>query len=126
VRYLHLIDNMTGEDIDLLRTPEYKFDAKKTDRADRFVLVFSTSNVFNTLSSNSGNKDDFSFFSNGNWIINNEGEAILQVVDVEGRILSSEEISGCVSKRIEAAPGIYMLRLINGKDNMKVQKIVVE
>ena len=72
-------------------------------------------------------KDDasFGFYSNGNWIINNEGDAILQVVDLNGQILSSEEISGCVSKHIEAAPGVYMLRLINGKD-MKVQKVVVK
>ena len=125
VRYLHLIDNELGTDVDLLRTPEYKFEAKTVDRSDRFVLVFSTSNVFNTKSTNVGNEDDFGFFSNGNWVISNEGEAILQVVDVNGRVLSSEEINGSVSKRIEAAPGIYMLRLINGKD-MKVQKIVVE
>ena len=124
VRYLHLVDNMTGEDIDLLRTPEYKFEAKKTDRADRFVLVFSTSNVFNTMSTKDAG-DSFGFCNNGNWIINNEGEAILQVVDVEGRILSSEEINGSVSKHIEAAPGIYMLRLVKGND-VKVQKIVVE
>ena len=125
VRYLHLIDNKLGLDIDLLRTPEYEFEAKKTDCADRFVLVFSTSDVFNTMSTKGGDTESFSFCNNGNWIINNEGEAILQVVDVEGRILSSEEINGCVSKRIEAAPGVFMLRLINGKD-MKVQKIVVE
>ena len=57
--------------------------------------------------------------------INNEGDAILQVVDVNGRILSSEEISGSVSKRIEAAPGVYMIRLVKGND-VKVQNIVVE
>lgn len=124
VRYLHLIDNELGIDIDLLRTPNYKFDAKKVDRADRFVLVFST-NVLNTMAIKGGDRDDFGFFSNGNWIISNEGDAILQVIDVNGRILSSEEISGCVSKRIEAAPGVYVLRLINGKD-VKVQKVVIE
>jgi hypothetical protein len=47
------------------------------------------------------------------------------VIDVNGRILSSETVSGCVSKAISAAPGVYMLRLING-DNMKVQKVVVK
>jgi len=126
VRYLHLIDNMMGIDVDLLRTPEYKFEAKKTDRPERFELVFSTnSNNINALSIKGGNPDDFGFCNNGNWFIDNEGEAILQVIDVNGRVLSSERISGCVSKRIEAAPGIYMLRLING-ENVKVQKIVVQ
>ena len=47
------------------------------------------------------------------------------MVDVTGRVLSSETISGSCSKTVNAAPGVYMLRLING-DNMKVQKVVVK
>ena len=38
--YLHLIDNLTGNDVNLLETPEYSFDAKTTDSALRFKLVF--------------------------------------------------------------------------------------
>lgn len=116
VNYLHLIDNQTGDDIDLLQTPNYSFNALTTDFASRFKLVFSTIAM---------DEDVFSFYSNGNWIINNEGEATLQVIDVTGRVMSSEEISGCFSKHIEAAPGVYMLRLIKGND-MKVQKVVVK
>lgn len=41
--YLHLIDNLTGKDIDLLATPSYTFEAKTTDSASRFVLVIRTS-----------------------------------------------------------------------------------
>ncbi|MCR5657708.1 MAG: fibronectin type III domain-containing protein [Bacteroidales bacterium] len=37
---LHLIDNLTGNDVNLLETPEYSFDAKTTDSALRFKLVF--------------------------------------------------------------------------------------
>ena len=114
--YLHLIDNKTGKDVDLLESPAYSFDALTTDYATRFKLVFATGN---------DNGDSFAFNSNGLWIISNEGEATLQVVDVTGRILSSETISGSCSKAVSAAPGVYMLRLING-DNMKVQKVVVK
>jgi hypothetical protein len=125
MKYLHLVDNLTGADIDLLRTPSYRFDANTTDYADRFVLVFKVAhNPFHQLVF----KDDtntFGFFSNGEWIINNEGDAILQVVDVNGQIMSNEEINGSVSKHIDAAPGVYMLRLIKGKDIM-VQKIVIK
>ena len=113
--YLHLIDNMNGNDVDLLANPTYSFDALTTDYASRFKLVFATGNA----------DDDFAFFSNGNFIINNEGNAMLQVVDVTGRILKSETINGCASVNVNAAPGVYMLRLING-DNMKVQKVVVK
>lgn len=37
----HLIDNLTGADIDLLQSPSYSFNAKTTDNANRFKLVFS-------------------------------------------------------------------------------------
>ena len=113
--YLHLIDNLTGNDVDLLANPSYTFDASSTDYASRFRLVFATGS----------NDDSFAFFSNGSLIVNNDGNATLQVVDVTGRILSSETVNGCASVNLNAAPGVYMIRLING-DNVKVQKVVVE
>ena len=113
--YLHLIDNKTGDDIDLLQTPIYSFEARTTDYASRFKLVFCTGNTM---------EDNFAFFSNGSFIINNEGEATLQVIDVTGRIVKSESINGSASVNVNAAAGVYMLRLING-ENVKVQKIVV-
>ena len=116
--YLHLIDNLTGNDVDLLQTPNYSFEAKTTDYASRFKLVFATKDGPSTDS------ETFAFYSNGSWIISNEGEATLQVIDVNGRILSSETVNGSVSKAINAAPGVYMIRLINGT-NVKMQKIVI-
>ena len=38
--FLHLIDNMTGANIDLLTTPTYTFNATTNDYASRFKLVF--------------------------------------------------------------------------------------
>ena len=38
--YLHLIDNMTGADVDLLAEPSYTFQAKTMDYTSRFKLVF--------------------------------------------------------------------------------------
>ena len=115
--YLHLIDNLTGADVDLLATPSYTFDATTTDYASRFRLVFATGG------NNDG--DSFAFFSNGSFVVSNEGEATLQVVDVMGRILKSENISGSANVKVDAASGVYMLRLVNGND-VKVQKVVVE
>ena len=112
--YLHLIDNMTGNDVDLLATPSYTFEAKTTDYYSRFRLVFATGTT----------DDDFAFFSNGSFVINNEGNAMLQVIDVNGRIIRSESINGCANVNINAASGIYMLRLVNG-DRVKTQKVVV-
>ena len=111
--YLHLIDNLTGADQDLLANPSYSFSASTTDYDSRFRLVFATGN----------DEESFAFFSNGSLFVNNEGSAVLQVVDVTGRIVKSESINGCANVNFDAAPGVYMVRLVNG-DNMKVQKVV--
>ena len=117
--YLHLIDNMTGNDINLLDTPSYTFDARTIDYASRFKLVFAKGHT------DLGN--DFGFFdANGNLLILGiEGTATLQVMDVTGRTISSETFSGDYSKAINASAGVYMLRLIQGND-VRTQKIVVK
>lgn len=122
MNYLHLIDNMTGTDVDLLATPSYTFNAKKNDFENRFKLVFAANNG----ATDSAADPTFAFFSNGNLIINNAGEATLQVIDITGRVLSSETINGGVSIGTSGlTAGVYVLRLVNGKD-VKTQKIVVE
>ncbi|MCQ2321511.1 MAG: chitobiase/beta-hexosaminidase C-terminal domain-containing protein [Bacteroidales bacterium] len=115
--YLHLIDNMTGMDVDLLSTPSYTFEAKTSDYASRFKLVFG---VNNTASESSDS--NFAFMSDGNLVIDNiEGEATLQIVDELGRIISTETVSGSYSKALNLKAGLYILNL-----NGMTQKIVVE
>ena len=116
--YLHLIDNMTGADVDMLQSSSYSFEAKTTDYASRFKLVFVCGNT-------NDNNGSFAFYSNGSWVIANHGEATLQVIDFNGRILSSQQIEGCTETHINAASGIYMIRLMNGHD-VKVQKIIIK
>ena len=108
---------MTGADIDLLETPSYSFDAKVTDYASRFKLVFATSN--------DSNDNHFAFYNNGNIVINNEGSAILNIVDVLGRTISSQNINGSENVSINAKAGVYTLQLIQGEKVM-TQKIVIE
>ncbi len=119
MNYLHLIDNMTGMDVDLLQTSSYTFEANLNDYESRFKLVFAAA-----CEDVEGDSESFAFFSNGNWVINNNGKSTLQIIDLNGRVLCNEQINGCYSKSFEATPGVYMLRLING-DNVKVQKLVV-
>jgi hypothetical protein len=116
--YLHLIDNMTGADVNLLATPSYSFEARTTDYANRFRLVFNTNGVEENTMSN------FAYFNGSSWTIDNMGEATLQVVDVMGRVLSTETISGNTEVNLNQAAGVYMLRLVTGND-VKVQKVVV-
>jgi len=127
--YLHLIDNLTGADVDLLvpnggdainRVSTYTFEAKTTDYESRFKLVFNTNEDGPSTGSGA-----FAFYSNGNWIIANEGKATLQVIDMNGRILSSETINGRASINVKGAAGVYMIRLISG-ENVRVQKVIVK
>ena len=122
--YLHLIDHMTGMDVDLLQTPSYTFNARTRDYASRFRLVFKTNGV--NENENGNENDNFGFINNGNlMILGIEGEATLQVIDVTGRILSTETFSGSYNKAVKAAQGVYMIRLIQG-ENVRTQKIVVK
>ena len=121
--YLHLIDNMTGEDIDLLATStgsvaKYTFTGKPSDYASRFRLVFETGS--------SAEGDSFAFIdAAGNIVITNaEAGATLQVIDVTGRVVLSTDVARGVSTK-GMTSGVYVLRLINGNDVM-TQKIVVE
>ena len=126
LRSLVLKDRVRNVNIDLLRTPTYQFKASIYDRTDRFLLTFRTTNgIYKEKIMKGANSEDFGFFSYGNWVIDNEGEATLQVIDLNGRVLSSENIYGSTSIQVDVAPGVYMLRLING-DNVKIQKVVVE
>ncbi len=122
MEYLHLIDNMTGADIDLLQTPDYTFNAKTTDYASRFRLVFSTNSVSEDTD---GDDAAFAYISNGEIVLTDAtADATLQIVDVTGRVVVS--VGGhtrCVPTA-GMTPGVYVLRLINGND-VKTQKTVI-
>ena len=123
VDYLHLIDNMTGADIDLLATStgsmdSYTFTAKTTDYASRFRLVFST-----ICEDANGDNAPFAYVSNGEIVVS--GEGTLQVMDMMGRVIVS--VGGhtrCVPTTGMPA-GVYILRLIDG-ENVKTQKMVID
>ncbi|MBR4148239.1 MAG: T9SS type A sorting domain-containing protein [Bacteroidales bacterium] len=114
--YLHLIDNLTGNDVNLLDNPSYSFDANISDYANRFRLVFSTGTA---------SDDNFAFYNDGNIIVNSNGSAILNVIDVLGRTISSQNINGTQNVSVNATSGVYTIQLIQG-ENVKTQKIVVE
>ncbi|MBQ6769794.1 MAG: T9SS type A sorting domain-containing protein [Bacteroidales bacterium] len=130
MNYLHLIDNMTGADVDLIpllrwqgglnEPATYTFTAKTTDYASRFKLVFSAE-----AASGDACEPSFAFINNGNIIVN--GEGTLQMVDVTGRVIRTVGLSQCGSRTTTSgmAPGVYVLRLVNGND-VKTQKIVIE
>jgi hypothetical protein len=120
--YLHLIDNMTGANVDLLQTPVYSFEAKPTDYASRFRLVFSANDAENDPTINI---ETFAYYNGSEYSISNYGEATLQVIDIQGHIVSSTIINGNTKLSTNKfATGVYVLQLING-EKVRTQKIVV-
>ena len=116
--YLHLIDNLTGADIDLLETPNHTFDAKTTDYASRFKLVF------NPESNNiDGNNEDFAFISDGQLVVT--GKGTLQVFDALGRVIVSRRDGVHTVFTNGLTPGVYVLRLTD-ENNVRTQKIVIK
>ena len=113
--YLHLIDHIAGNDVDLLANPSYTFEANSGDFANRFTLV---------MSNTEGVDEHFAYYNGIGWTISNNGQATLQVIDMTGRVVNNTAIDGVTQLDINAAPGVYMLRLVNGND-VKVQKVVV-
>ena len=119
--YLHLIDNLTGADVNLLQTPSYTFDARKTDYASRFRLVFSDG------SDAIGDNGSFVFFNGSDWVVSCKERSTLQIVDMMGRVLYSAVCPGnahTVSTQGFPA-GVYVFRLVGGA-HVKVQKAVIE
>ena len=114
--YLHLIDNMTGANVDLLATPSYTFEAKTTDYASRFRLLFAP------ISEDADSDNAFAYINNGNIVVN--GEGVLQIVDVTGHMVVCTDVARNISTN-EMTPGVYVLRLING-EKVRTQKIVIE
>ena len=116
MNYLHLIDNLTGVNVDMLFEPNYTFEAKTTDYANRFRLLYSA---------NGTNDAAFAYLDGNGWVVNADGEATLQVIDMMGRILSEHNIKGNTKISINQPAGLYVIRLVNGENN-KTQKIVIK
>lgn len=117
--YLFLIDNMTGTHINLLTTPNYTFEAKTDDYESRFKLLFAAAKEETETFDN----ESFGFIINGQFqsII---GQGLLQVIDLNGRILKSANEMDCI--RLDGlTAGVYVIRFITA-NSVRTQKIVVE
>ena len=119
VDYLHLIDNMTGADVDLLTTPSYTFEATTDDYEARFRLVFDP-----ICEDTDDDNEHFAYYADGEIrLVETQNFASLQIVDMTGRIVFVGDAINRVSTSGMTA-GVYVVRLING-EQVKTQKIVV-
>lgn len=113
--YLHVIDRLTGEDVDMLVEDKYSFIGSPKDNEARFIVRLQYHPDY-------GEGDDiFAYQNGGNVIVRGEGE--LQVFDVMGRFVMSRKVSGEEAFSMPAS-GVYIFRLLGEK--LRTQKIVVK
>ena len=113
---LHLIDRITGEDVDMLIEDEYSFIAAPSDVKNRFVVKCRCNSAANA-------DDDIFAYQNGDDIII-EGNGLLQIFDVTGRIVVNKNVNGVEIIGKPTQSGLYVFRLVG--EDVKTQKIVVK
>ncbi len=103
--YLHLIDHLTGADIDLLQNPNYQFESSSSDYKARFQLVFNPNAVTD--------HEAFAYYADGKIIVYGINEPYqLEIIDNTGRVVNT------------VSPGVYVLRLTTS-EKVRIQKIII-
>lgn len=114
IRSLVLIDNMTGEKTNMLLEESYSFIGSPADRENRFMVRLEVRD--------SDDEDEQFVYQYGNELII-DGEGTLQMFDVLGRVVISEEVHGQRVDVSNLTTGAYIVRLTG--ENVMTQKIVV-
>ena len=125
--YLHLIDNLTGADVDLIGivastgSASYSFEAKMTDYPSRFKLMFAKNQQLDEAIDS-----DFLYYADGQlFVFSADGKGTLEIIDATGRIVMVENVNGYFCKSMSLKSGVYVTLLISDK-TMKTQKFVVK
>lgn len=121
MEYLHLIDNLTGTDVNLLDNPAYSFEARTTDFENRFTLVFR---AMTGVEENS--QRNFCFVNGGNlnFCMDVQGSQV-SIIDMAGRTVMQQVMDGNSVNLPALSQGVYVVNLSNN-DNTLTQKIVIK
>jgi hypothetical protein len=115
--FLRLIDNIAGVECDMTHNDHYTFEAHATDFASRFYILFNNPNY---EPNNDEGNGSFAYNDGYGWIIN--GEGILELIDVTGRVLYKEYLAGDMN-RVQLdnfKTGVYVMKLGD-----QTQKIII-
>ena len=112
---LYLIDKMLGKKVNLLIENEYSFMANSTDVTDRFVIKMDNGQQ-------TTDNSHFVYVSGEELIIDAEGT--IQVIDMMGRVVMTEENHNGSINISELNNAAYIVRCVN-ENEVRTQKIVV-
>ena len=118
--YLHLIDNLSGAEVDCLTETQYDFEAAPNDYASRFMLLFSPSSI----DEEEDQDVPLAYLSQQSIVVESCSQATL--FDMLGRKIRSAAGNGN-GIRIpigDLAAGVYLLRLTNAY-HINTQKIII-
>lgn len=117
--YLHLIDHITGANVDLLQQPTYTFQATGQEYAARFMLAFK-----NNTGIEENAQETFCYVKDGMLRFSTNPEnAEIALMDALGRTVKSMVMKGNAIALSDLQSGIYIVRMVNGNESM-TQKFV--
>ena len=117
--YLHLIDNVTGANVDLLQQPEYTFSATGNEYEARFKLMFKK-----TTSVDEETETHFCFVNGDQLMMAVDSESVqLSITDVLGRMVKSLTLEGDRCSLSGLKSGLYIVKMSDG-NRTYVQKVV--
>ena len=124
---LTLVDNITGRVTDMLANSSYAFEADPSQYESRFKIVIGD---WKDVEEHEGGASTgsatatFAYQSGDEIIV--DGEGLLEVVDMLGRVILCRDASQAPTLSTAGmTPGVYILRLNDGKGT-KVQKMVIK
>ncbi|MCF8229148.1 MAG: T9SS type A sorting domain-containing protein [Bacteroidales bacterium] len=121
---VYLKDLKTNTTVNLSETGSYTFSSEEGDDPDRFELLFGVVGIEDVQPLASAH-----VYSNGDilTVANVEGESRMDVMDVQGRVLQTEEFNsnGYSTFDLELNTGIYLVRLYNSGE-AKTTKVFVK
>ena len=121
---VYLKDLKTNTTVNLTETGTYTFTSEEGDDPDRFEILFGVVGIEDVQPLASAH-----VYSNGDilTVANVEGETRMDVMDVQGRVLQTEEFNsnGYSTFDLELNTGIYLVRLYNSGE-AKTTKVFVK
>lgn len=121
---VYLEDKLLNQQVELIGDNSYTFVASNEDNEDRFVLYFNKATGINELA-----KDNLqSYISDQNlYILGESGKAQLEVFDIQGKQLVSEQIvlDENYKKALSLPSGIYVVRIQNNTF-VKSNKVIIK
>ena len=122
---LTLVDNITGRVTDMLATSSYAFEADPSQYESRFKIVIGDwKDVEENEVPEPVEGPTFAYQSGDEIIV--DGEGLLEVVDMLGRVVVSRDASQASGLSTAGmTPGVYVLRLNDGKGT-RIQKIIIK